>query len=200
MNTITILTGFLGAGNTTLLNKLIESHPEKKFGLIINEFGEVGIDGELVSQQVSEEQTYEISSGCICCVVRGDLIKGVDKVISSNDIDYLIIETSGLAEPMPVAQTFEVDNVVAIVDCENVQDNVTNYAVLAAEVAAADIIVLNKVEELTHEQITEIKNTIKLTHEQITEIKNTITWRSLKMQSTKYALYRAQMVIRHTFQ
>ena len=178
---ITILTGFLGAGKTTLLNKLIESNPEKKFGLIINEFGEVGIDGELVSQKVSDEQMFEITSGCICCVVRGDLIEAVDKVISKNPIDYLIIETSGLAEPMPVAQTFQVDNlgdrvfldsVVTVVDCENFQANLQNYEVLEAQVTAAEIIVLNKVEEVSEERINEIKNTIRTMNEYAHFIEN----------------------------
>ena len=111
---VTILTGFLGAGKTTLLNHLLSSTEHKmKFAVIENEFGDVGIDENILVES-SEEQVIEIMNGCICCTVRGDLTKVLDKLYDRyKDMDGVIIETTGLADPAPVAQTFFVDDSVA---------------------------------------------------------------------------------------
>lgn len=162
---VTILTGFLGAGKTTLLNKIIAENPNKKFGLIINEFGEEGIDGQLVES--STEEMVEMSNGCICCVVRKDLQDAAMKLVEGGKIDYILIETSGLAEPMPVAQTFingefegkvGLDSIVCVVDAENYITGLKEYEVGAEQLAAADIIVLNK---LNADQSKEVYEVIK---------------------------------------
>ncbi|MEI7604096.1 MAG: GTP-binding protein [bacterium] len=156
---ITIFTGFLGAGKTTIINQLVKENPDIKFGFIINEFGEEGIDGQLIEN--TGEEMVELSNGCICCVVRGDLIKAAEKVINTGKVDYLIIEASGLAEPMPIAQTFytnnlqgrlNLDGVICIVDALNFKVTNETYRIAAEQIESADIIILNK----TNEQETEI--------------------------------------------
>lgn len=149
---VTIITGFLGAGKTTILNQIIAQHPDKKFGLIINEFGAEDIDGQIVEKSDGEE-IVELANGCICCVVRQDLQQAALKLIEQGQIDYILIETSGLAEPLPVAQTFAVDNlqdrisldaIVCIVDVENYKVGMENFEVGVKQLEAADIVVLNK--------------------------------------------------------
>lgn len=123
---ITIITGFLGAGKTTLLNALIRSMPKTRFGLIINEFGSVNIDGLLVEKQ--DEEIVELTAGCMCCSIRGDIIKSVTKLVDSGSVDYILIETSGVAIPRPIIQTLmlsddielkakiRIDSVLCLVD------------------------------------------------------------------------------------
>ena len=101
---VSVLTGFLGAGKTTLLNYILKEQTDYRFGVIINEIGEVGIDGKLVETQT--EDVVELSNGCICCTVRKDLVKGVQKLLKKDQLDYILIETTGVADPGPVAQTF----------------------------------------------------------------------------------------------
>lgn len=165
---ITILTGFLGAGKTTLVNEIIKQNPDKKFGLIINEFGEEGVDGSLI-QTTTDEEIVEMSNGCLCCVARGDLIDAANKLIQSKELDYILIETSGLAEPMPIAQTFMMDNldgkvsldaVVCLVDAVNHNYNKENFRIAIEQIIAADIIVLNKLQEADAEEVQKLKNTI----------------------------------------
>ncbi len=166
---ISILTGFLGAGKTTLVNKILEQNPGRKFGLIINEFGEEGIDGSLI-QVESDEDIVEISNGCLCCVARGDLLKSAQNLIKTGQIDYLLIETSGLAEPMPIAQTFMADNldgqvildgVICLVDAVNHYSSKENFRIAIEQVLSADIIVLNKLQEADPIEIEKLKKTIK---------------------------------------
>ena len=165
---VTILTGFLGAGKTTLLNHLLSSTEHKmKFAVIENEFGDVGIDENILVES-SEEQVIEIMNGCICCTVRGDLTKVLDKLYDRvKDMDGVIIETTGLADPAPVAQTFFVDDSVAsrykldgiitVVDAKHVvqhieeekPEGVENEAV--EQLAFADRIMLNKTDLVTDE-------------------------------------------------
>lgn len=165
---ITILTGFLGAGKTTILNQIIEQNPGTKFGLIINEFGEEGIDGQLV--QGDDEEIVELSNGCICCVVRKDLQDAAAKLVESGTVDYIIIETSGLAEPIPVAQTFEMDSldgrvaldsIICLVDAENYKETMRQYEVGAVQIKAADIVLINKINPNSAPNVTEIKELIK---------------------------------------
>jgi G3E family GTPase len=104
---ITIICGFLGSGKTTLLNHLLEHHQGRKVAVIVNEFGEVNIDSRLVKH--TTEEMIELSNGCICCTLRGDLIEGVDDLIRSHDVDQIMIESTGIGEPIPIAQAFYVE-------------------------------------------------------------------------------------------
>src|SRR3979490_3394459 len=108
---VTVVTGYLGAGKTTLLNRILTEPHGRKYAVIINEFGELGIDDQLVVR--ADEEVFEMNNGCICCTVRGDLIRGIGGLMKRSDrFDGLIIETTGLADPAPVAQTFLVDEEV----------------------------------------------------------------------------------------
>ena len=111
---VTVLTGFLGAGKTTLLNRILTEPHGKKYAVIINEFGETGIDNELVID--ADEEIFEMNNGCICCTVRGDLIRIMAGLMKRKDFDGILIETTGMADPAPVAQTFYVDQDVATND------------------------------------------------------------------------------------
>jgi G3E family GTPase len=127
---VTVLTGFLGAGKTTLLNRILTEPHGKKYAVIINEFGETGIDNELVID--ADEEIFEMNNGCICCTVRGDLIRILTGLMKRKDFDGILIETTGMADPAPVAQTFYVDQdvaektrldaIVTVVDAVNLDD------------------------------------------------------------------------------
>ncbi len=151
---VTVITGFLGAGKTTLVNKLLQAY-HGNMGVIVNEFGEVGIDGEII--YADEKALIEIRNGCVCCTVRTDLIAGVKELLSRSDlkIDRLIVETSGLADPAPVLQTFlaeaeimriaELESVVTVVDVATFHQH-EHDEIAAEQIAFADMIVLTKTE------------------------------------------------------
>ena len=150
---VTVLTGFLGAGKTTLLNRILTEHHGKKLAVIENEFGEVGVDHQLVIQ--SEEELFEMNNGCICCSVRGDLIRILGRLLKRKDkLDGILIETTGLANPAPVAQTFftddevkqnfRLDAIVTVVDAKHVSQHLDQDDESMKQVAFADVILLNK--------------------------------------------------------
>lgn len=166
---ITILTGFLGSGKTTLLKKIIENNPDKKFGLIINEYGQVGIDGQLIEN--SGEEIVELSNGCMCCIVRSDLYTAAQKLIQETQVNYIIIETSGLAESKPIADTFlmnnldnqvSLDSIVCVVDIDNFGHKNTDQKIVLDQLKFSDIIILNKVENHTEDDINKIKQDIQV--------------------------------------
>ena len=151
---VTVLTGFLGAGKTTLLNRILTEPHGKKYAVIINEFGETGIDNELVID--ADEEIFEMNNGCICCKVRGDLIRILGNLMKRRDrFDYILIETAGLADPGPVAQTFffddeighklRLDGIVTVVDARHVGQHFTASEV-QEQIAFADVILLNKLD------------------------------------------------------
>src|ERR1700746_3155787 len=125
---VSVLTGVLGAGKTTLLNYILKEQTDYRFGVIINEIGEAGIDGKLVETQT--EDVVEMSNGCICCTVRKDLVKGIQKLLKKEHLYYILIETTGIADPGPIAQTFlnipqlqqfaRLDSIITVVDAEHV--------------------------------------------------------------------------------
>lgn len=150
---VTILTGFLGSGKTTLLNQVLSDPQDRRIAVIVNEFGEIGIDGELVVG--AEESLVELSNGCVCCTVREDLIGGVMRLLERRkSFDHLIIETTGLADPAPVLQTFilneflrnqcVVDGVVTVVDAVHFALNLDAAPELTRQVAFADLVLINK--------------------------------------------------------
>ncbi len=151
---VTILTGFLGAGKTTLLNHILTADHGKKYAVVINEFGESGIDDKLLTAQVDEE-IFEMNNGCICCTVRGDLIRIINILMKRKDsFDGIIIETTGLADPAPVAQTFfadddvraktRLDSITTVVDAVHILDQLKNSPEAHEQIAFADTLILNK--------------------------------------------------------
>jgi len=150
---VTVLTGFLGAGKTTLLNRILTEQHGKKIAVIENEFGEVGVDNQLVIQ--AEEELFEMNNGCICCTVRGDLIRILNRLAKRKDpLDAILIETTGLADPGPVAQTFftdadikdayRLDSIVTVIDAKHIWQHIDNAPEAKEQVAFADVILLNK--------------------------------------------------------
>ncbi|OIJ16530.1 cobalamin biosynthesis protein CobW [Anaerobacillus alkalidiazotrophicus] len=167
---VTILTGYLGAGKTTLLNRILTEKHNEKVAIIVNEFGEVGIDNQLVVN--SEEEIVEMNNGCICCTVRGDLIRILKTLIYSMEkgnvnFNHVLIETTGLADPAPVAQTFfmdqaiaekfEVDSIVTVVDSKHVTKHFNTKDEAQEQIAFADIIIINKTDLVTETELTEIE-------------------------------------------
>ena len=152
---VTVLTGFLGSGKTTLLNRILTENHGKKIAVIENEFGEVGIDNDLVIG--AEEEIFEMNNGCICCTVRGDLIRILGHLMKRREkFDYIMIETTGMADPGPVAQTFYVDDdmqeklhldaIVTLVDAKHIWEHIDDSDEAKEQVAFADVILLNKID------------------------------------------------------
>jgi G3E family GTPase len=150
---VTVLTGFLGAGKTTLLNRILTEQHGKKIAVIENEFGEVGVDNQLVIQ--SDEELFEMNNGCICCTVRGDLIRILGRLMKRKDkLDAILIETTGMANPAPVAQTFftddemkqnfQLDAIVTVIDAKHILQHLDSEDEAQKQVAFADVILLNK--------------------------------------------------------
>ncbi len=166
---VTVLTGYLGAGKTTLLNRILTHEHGKKVAVIVNEFGEVGIDHKLVVN--ADEEIFEMNNGCICCTVRGDLIRIITNLMRRRDkFDHLVIETTGLADPAPVIQTFFVDEdvsaktkldaVVTVVDAKHISQHWDADEAIE-QIAFADIILLNKTDLVTEEELVELEQRIK---------------------------------------
>src|ERR1700730_16625664 len=152
---VTVLTGFLGAGKTTLLNRILRGQHGKRIAVIENEYGEIGIDNELVIQ--ADEEIFEMNNGCICCTVRGDLIRILGNLMRRKDrFDYILIETTGLADPAPVVQTFFADDemkeaaklvaLITVVDARHVSLHLDDSTECQEQVAFADVILLNKID------------------------------------------------------
>ena len=168
---VTIVSGFLGAGKTTLVNHVLEAAPNARIGVIVNEYGEVGVDGDLIV--ASERPVLEIRNGCICCTVRTDLVAAVKDLLGRADvvIDRLIIETSGLADPAPVLQSFladadliastQLESVVCVVDAVHFRAQIGN-PIADEQLAFADLVVLNKLDQVEAADIPGIEQTIRM--------------------------------------
>jgi G3E family GTPase len=166
---VTVLTGYLGAGKTTLLNRILTYEHGKKVAVIVNEFGEVGIDNQLVID--ADEEIFEMNNGCICCTVRGDLMRIIGNLMKRrHQFDHLVIETTGLADPAPVIQTFFVDEdlrdkinldaVVTVVDAKHIQQH-WEAEEAQEQIAFADVILLNKTDLVSPEELAELESKIK---------------------------------------
>ena len=167
---VTVLTGYLGAGKTTLLNRILSENHGRKYAVIVNEFGEIGIDNDLIVE--SDEEIYEMNNGCVCCTVRGDLIRVVEGLMRRpGRFDGIIVETTGLADPVPVAQTFfmdddvraktELDAVVALVDAKHLPLRLKDSREAEDQIAFADVVVINKTDLVTLEEVTRIEDTVR---------------------------------------
>ncbi|NBX65514.1 MAG: GTP-binding protein [Proteobacteria bacterium] len=168
---VTVLTGYLGAGKTTLLNRILTEPHGKKFAVIINEFGAVGVDNDLVVGV--DEEVFEMNNGCICCTVRGDLIRIISGLLRRglDKFDGIIVETTGLADPAPVAQTFfmdedvrratKLDAVVTVVDSKHIFERLKDSPEAEDQIAFADVIILNKLDLVTKEELAEVESRIR---------------------------------------
>lgn len=151
---VTIITGFLGSGKTTLLNHILQNQQGIKTAVLVNEFGEIGIDNDLIV--ATGEDMVELNNGCICCTINEDLVNAVHKVLArSEQIDYLVVETTGLADPLPVALTFlgtelrdltRLDSIITLVDAENFSLDLFNSEAAQSQITYGDIILLNKID------------------------------------------------------
>jgi G3E family GTPase len=166
---VTVLTGYLGAGKTTLLNRLLTHEHGKKVAVIVKEFGEVGIDNQLVID--ADEEIFEMNNGCICCTVRGDLIRIIGNLMKRrNKFDHLVIETTGLADPAPVIQTFFVDEdmreqisldaVVTVVDAKHIHQH-WDADEAQEQIAFADVILLNKTDLVSSSELNDLEGRIR---------------------------------------
>jgi G3E family GTPase len=163
---VTVLTGYLGAGKTTLLNRILTEDHGKRYAVIVNEFGEIGIDNDLIVG--ADEEVFEMNNGCVCCTVRGDLIRVLSGLMKRKGrFDAIIVETTGLADPGPVAQTFFVDDevkartrldsVTAVVDAKHVLQRLDDSKEAVEQIAFADQIVLNKTDLVTEDELVNVE-------------------------------------------
>jgi len=167
---VTVLTGYLGAGKTTLLNRILTEDHGKKYAVIVNEFGEIGIDNDLVVG--ADEEVFEMNNGCVCCTVRGDLIRVLTGLMKrKGGFDAIIVETTGLADPGPVAQTFfmdedvkartRLDSVTTLVDAKHVMQRLDDSHEAREQVAFADQILLNKVDLVTEDELQVVEQRLR---------------------------------------
>jgi G3E family GTPase len=167
---VTILTGFLGAGKTTLLNRILSENHGKRIAVVENEFGEIGIDNALVIN--ADEEIFEMNNGCICCTVRGDLIRILGNLMRRRDkFDAILIETTGLADPAPVAQTFFVDEeigsqlrldaVITVVDAKHVHLRIDDSDEVKEQIAFADVILLNKADLVSESELDTLEKRVR---------------------------------------
>lgn len=167
---VTVLTGYLGSGKTTLLNRILTEDHGKRYAVIVNEFGEIGIDNDLIVE--SDEEIYEMNNGCVCCTVRGDLIRVVEGLMRRpGRFDAIVVETTGLADPAPVAQTFfmdddvrqktELDAVIALVDAKHLPLRLKDSREAEDQIAFADVVLINKTDLVTHEELHQIEDIVR---------------------------------------
>ncbi len=167
---VTVLTGYLGAGKTTLLNRILTEQHGKRYAVIVNEFGEVGIDNDLIVE--SDEEIYEMNNGCICCTVRGDLVRAVEGLVKRpGGFDGILVETTGLAAPAPVAQTFfmdddvraraKLDAVVTVADAKHLLQRLDDAPEAEDQIAFADVVLLNKSDLVSPAELAAVERRIR---------------------------------------
>ena len=167
---VTVITGYLGAGKTTLLNRILSEPHGKRYAVIVNEFGEIGIDNDLVVN--ADEEVFEMNNGCVCCTVRGDLIRIVDGLMRRKGrFDAIIVETTGLADPAPVAQTFfmddnvgakaKLDAVVTVADAKWLKARLKDAPEAKNQIAFADVVIINKGDLVSPAELREVEMRIR---------------------------------------
>src|SRR6516164_1191993 len=167
---VTVLTGYLGAGKTTLLNRILSEPHGKRYAVIVNEFGEIGIDNDLVVG--ADEEVFEMNNGCICCTVRGDLVRILAGLMRrKGKFDAVIVETTGLADPAPVAQTFFVDEnvgrktrldaVVTVADAKWLSERLKDAPEAKNQIAFADVILINKTDLVSSDELSDVEARIR---------------------------------------
>jgi len=167
---VTVLTGYLGAGKTTLLNRILSENHGKRYAVVVNEFGEIGIDNDLIVE--SDEEIFEMNNGCVCCTVRGDLIRVVEGLMKRpGGFDGILVETTGLADPAPVAQTFfmdddvrarsKLDAVIAVADAKHLVERLADAPEAAEQIGFADVILLNKTDLATEDELAGVEQGIR---------------------------------------
>ena len=166
---VTILSGFLGAGKTTLLNHILGNQQGVKTAVLVNEFGEIGIDNELIV--TTDEETVELSNGCICCSINDELMEAVERILKRPDkMDYIVVETTGLADPLPVAMTFlgselrdttRLDSIITLIDAENFDESVLDTQVGRAQVIYGDILLLNKCDLVSEQRLESVETLLR---------------------------------------
>lgn len=167
---VTVLTGYLGSGKTTLLNRILTETHGKRFAVIVNEFGEVGIDNDLIVD--ADEEIFEMNNGCICCTVRGDLIRIISGLMRrSRAFDGIVVETTGLADPAPVAQTFFVDEevrrktkldaIVTVADAKHLLEQIDRTPEAQEQLAFADVVLVNKVDLVDENGLATVERRIR---------------------------------------
>lgn len=166
---VTIITGFLGSGKTTLLNHILTNQQGLKTAVLVNEFGEIGIDNELIVQ--TEDNLVALNNGCVCCTINNDLVEAVYTVLEREEqIDYLVVETTGLADPLPVALTFlgtelrdmtRLDSIITLVDCENFSLDLFNSEAAYSQITYGDIIILNKIDLVDEAEVDSLEVRIR---------------------------------------
>ena len=167
---VTVLTGYLGAGKTTLLNRILSEDHGKRYAVIVNEFGEVNIDNDLIVE--SDEEIYEMNNGCVCCTVRGDLVRVIEGLVKRpGGFDGILLETTGLADPAPVAQTFfmdediaeraKLDAVVTVADAKHLVQRLGDAPEAEDQIAFADVILLNKADLVEPAELDDVERRIR---------------------------------------
>ena len=167
---VTVLTGYLGAGKTTLLNRILSEPHGRKYAVIVNEFGEIGIDNDLVVG--ADEEVFEMNNGCVCCTVRGDLVRIMEGLMRrKGKFDAILVETTGLADPAPVAQTFfldenigrraKLDAVVTVADAKWLRDRLRDAPEAKNQIAFADVILLNKADLVSSDELADVKRNVR---------------------------------------
>ncbi len=166
---ITIISGFLGSGKTTLLNHILTNQKGIKTAVLVNEYGEIGIDNELIVK--TKEEMIELTNGCICCTINGELIQAIERLINTNnDLDYIVIETTGLADPLPVAMTLlgnelrektRLDSIITLIDAENFKNVVLESSIGRSQIIYGDILLINKCDLVSQNNIDQTISRIK---------------------------------------
>jgi len=164
-----ILTGFLGSGKTTLLNRILSADHGLKIAVLVNDFGAVNIDAQLVVDVDEAEEMVSLSNGCVCCTIRGDLLTSVEKIVTRDDPpDWIVLETSGVSDPIDVVltlrplETIRIESVLTMIDAENLLDTLDAHRILAMnQIGTADLVLLNKVDLVDEAQLAKVRQAIQ---------------------------------------